>query len=129
MEGKVILAITNHAGLPWSNTFQNVNHQLLTWKTVFAAYPKLQIVHHAGQVHSNVNPTSRIRQRVPHQQGPTVDVTQHIFLDINDNPLRDMYSKLGEKFEEKNFLMSPPNTLNQIIISPIILILLRMFSN
>ena len=30
-----------------------------------------------------------------------VDVTQHISLDINDDPLRDMYSELGEKFEEK----------------------------
>ena len=30
-----------------------------------------------------------------------VDATQHISLDINDNPLRDMYRDLGEKFEEK----------------------------
>ena len=29
VEGKVILAITNHATLTWSKTFQNVNHQLL----------------------------------------------------------------------------------------------------
>ena len=63
--------------------------------------PKLQIVHRAGRVHSNVNPISRLRHRVPHQQGPMVDATQHISLDINDDPLRDMYSELGEKFEEK----------------------------
>ena len=30
-----------------------------------------------------------------------VDVTQHISLEINDDLLRDMYSELGEKFEEK----------------------------
>ena len=66
------------------------------------AYPKLQIVHCAGRVHSNVNPISRLRQRVPHQQGPTIDATQHISLDINDDLLiRDMYSELGEKFKKK----------------------------
>ena len=91
MEGELILAITDHATLTWSKTFHNVNHQLLTWGTVFAAYPKLQIIHCAGQVHSNVDPISRLRQRVPHQQGPTVDATQHISLDINDDPLRDTY--------------------------------------
>ena len=96
-----MLAVTDHAALTWSKTFQNVNRRLLTWGTVFAAYPKLQIVHRAGRVHSNVNPISRLRCRVPHQQGPTVDTIQHISLDINDDPLRDMYSELGEKFEEK----------------------------
>jgi hypothetical protein len=88
--------------LTWSKTFQNVNRWLITWGTVFAAYPKLQIVHRAGQVYSNVDPISRLRCRVPHQQGPTVDATQHISLDINDDPLRDMYSELGKKFEEKH---------------------------
>ena len=95
IEGEVILAITNHAALTWSKTFQNVNHWLLTWGTVFATYPKLQIGRHASRVHSNVDPISRLRQRVPHQQGLTVDATQHISLDINDDPLRDIYSKLG----------------------------------
>ena len=61
MEGKIILAITEHAALTWSKTFQNVNCQLLTWGTVFATYPKLQIVHRTGRVHSNVNPISRLR--------------------------------------------------------------------
>ena len=48
VEGEVILAITDHTALTWSKTFQNVNCQLLTWGTAFAAYPKLQIVHQAG---------------------------------------------------------------------------------
>jgi len=30
-----------------------------------------------------------------------VDTTQHISLDLMDDPLKDMYSKLGEKFEER----------------------------
>ena len=37
----------------------------------------------------------------PHQQGPTVDVAQHISLNFNNDPLMDMYSELGEKFAEK----------------------------
>jgi hypothetical protein len=45
VEGKVILAVTDHAALTWSKTFQNVNCQLLTWGTISAAYLKLQIVH------------------------------------------------------------------------------------
>src|ERR1700683_1584043 len=45
IEGESILAVTDHAALTWSKTFQNVNRRLLTWGTVFAAYPKLQIVH------------------------------------------------------------------------------------
>ena len=85
IEGKVILAVTDHAALTWSKTFQNVNRRLLTWGTIFAAYPKLQIVHRAGRVHSNVDPISRLRCRVPYQQGPTVDATQHISLDIKDD--------------------------------------------
>ena len=92
IEGEVILAVTDHAALTWSKTFQNVNHRPLTWGTIFAAYPKLHIVHRAGRVHSNVDPISRLRHRVPHQQGPTVDASQHISLEINDDPLRDMYS-------------------------------------
>ena len=69
VEGKVILAVTDHTALTWSKTFQNVNNRLLTWGTVFTAYAKLQIVHRASRVHSNVDPISRLRHRVPHQQG------------------------------------------------------------
>jgi hypothetical protein len=35
IEGETILAVTNHAALTWSKTFQNVNWQLLTWGMVF----------------------------------------------------------------------------------------------
>ena len=67
----------------------------------FSAYPKLWIVHQAGGINSNVDPSSRLRQRIPYQQEPTVDTTQHISLEHLDNPLKDMYSELGEKFQEK----------------------------
>jgi hypothetical protein len=101
IEGESILAVMDHAALTWSKTFQNVNHQLLTWGTVFATYTKLQIVHRAGHVYSNVNPISRFRRRIPYQQGPTVDATQHISLELSDDPLKDMYDELGDKFKEK----------------------------
>ena len=45
IEGERIIAVTDHAALIWSKTFQNVNRRLLTWGTVFAAYSDLQIVH------------------------------------------------------------------------------------
>jgi hypothetical protein len=93
--------VTDHAALTWSKTFQNVNRRLLMWGTIFYAYLNLWIVHCASCVHSNVNPISRLQQRVPYQQGPTVDTTQHISLEPSDDLLRDMYSELGEKFEEK----------------------------
>ena len=70
LEGENIIAITDHAALIWSKTFQNVNRRLLTWGTVFSAYPDLQIVHRAGRVHSNVDPISRLRRRVPFMKSP-----------------------------------------------------------
>jgi len=36
IEGEAILAITDHATLQWSKTFQNINRCLLTRRTVFA---------------------------------------------------------------------------------------------
>ena len=41
IERETILAVTDHAALQWSKTFQNVNRRLLTWGTVFSAYPNL----------------------------------------------------------------------------------------
>src|ERR1700742_2038556 len=59
IEGEKVEAITDHAALTWSKTFQNVNRRLLSWGTTFAAYSDLHIVHRAGRVHSNVDPISR----------------------------------------------------------------------
>jgi hypothetical protein len=124
LEGEKITAITDHAALTWSRTFQNVNRRLLTWGAVFSAYPHLQIVHRAGRVHSNVDPISRLRRRVPLQEGPAEDTSGALKLDTSENnwrpkkqgecltdiptsavdltdPLKDMFEELGEKFEEK----------------------------
>ena len=58
LEGEKIFAITDHAALTWSKTFQNVNRRLLTWGLVFSAFPNMKIVHRAGRLHSNVDPIS-----------------------------------------------------------------------
>ena len=101
LEGEQVLAITDHAALTWSTTFQNMNRRLLTWGTIFAAYPHLQIIHRAGKVHSNVDPISRLRRRVPYQNSPEVDNITPIPCSSADDPLRDMYEELAPRFEER----------------------------
>jgi hypothetical protein len=102
IEGENLTAITDHAALTWSKTFQNVNRRLLTWGTVYAAYPDLKIVHRAGRVHSNVDPISRLRRRVPHQTGPVADSTDALTIGQSiEDPLHDMYNELSSRFEEK----------------------------
>jgi transposase InsO family protein len=118
IEGETILVVTDHAALTWSKTFQNVNRRLLTWGTVFATYLNLPIVHRAGRVHSNVDLISQLRRRVPNQQGPTVDATQHISLDLMEDPIWDMYSELGEKFEEKLLSVVSDFVVSEILEEP-----------
>jgi hypothetical protein len=105
IEGESVIAITDHAALTWTKTYQNVNRRLLSWGAVLAGYPKLRIVHRAGRVHSNVDPLSRLRRRVPYQEGPLEDTTdslklKHSAVELED-PLKNMYEELGSKFEEK----------------------------
>jgi hypothetical protein len=101
LEGETVIAITDHAALTWSRTFQNVNRRLLTWGTVFSAYPDLKIVHRAGRIHSNVDPISRLRRRVPIQDSPNSDKIPTVELTGGEDPLKNMYEDLGPKFEEK----------------------------
>ena len=54
LEGSKVVAITDHAALTWSKTFQNVNRRLMSWGTVFSAYPDMEIIHRAGRVHSSL---------------------------------------------------------------------------
>src|SRR6201996_7050511 len=60
LEGEKVYAITDHSALTWGSTFHNVNRRLMTWGTILAAYPGLEIIHRAGRVHSNVDPISRL---------------------------------------------------------------------
>ena len=102
LEGTQVLAITDHAALTWSRTFQNVNKRLMTWGTVFSAYPGMRIVHRAGRVHSNVDPISRLRRRVPLQNGPVKDPTKPLLLAAEiEDPLEDMFASLGDHFEAR----------------------------
>ena len=107
IEGEKIWAITDHAALIWSKTFQNVNRRLLTWGTVFSAYPDLKIVHRAGRVHSNVDPISRLQRNLPVQQGPTKDTSAHAILEGNQDPLLEFYKTIDPQFESRTMqLMS-----------------------
>ena len=100
IEGERIYAITDHAALTWSRTFQNVNRQSLSWGTVFAAYPKLTIIHRAGCINSNVDPVSRLQRCVLFENGLTNDSMtsskELIFLD----PITNMSDELGSQFEK-----------------------------
>lgn len=60
--------------------FRNVNRHLLTWGTVFAAYPDMEIIHHAGKVHSNVDPVSHLQRHVPITDGPLTDDVKSVQL-------------------------------------------------
>ena len=123
------LAITDHAALTWSRNFQNVNRHLLTWGTIFAAYPDMEIVHRTGKIHSNVDPVSHLRRCVPINDGPiTDDVRSVSLLEPNEDPLKDMFTELGSRFEERllriasGYVASLEETENsQISVSPIIL--------
>lgn len=102
IEGEKIIAITDHAALTWSKTFQNVNRRLLTWGTTFSAYPDLVIVYRAGHVHLNVDPISRLRRRAPYQDGPSDADGEPLTIgeQIND-PLKNTFDELGPQFEER----------------------------
>lgn len=99
LEGDKFVAITDHAALTWSKTFQNVNRRLMSWGTVFAAYPEMEIVHRAGRVHSNVDPISRLRRRIPFQDGPTMDDCAELHL--SDSSMEKL--KEGEEVSTLSF--------------------------
>ena len=101
LEGVEFDAITDHAALTWSSTFQNVNRRLLSWGTVFAAYPGMKIIHRAGRVHSNVDPISRLRRRIPKYDSPFSDPTIPLTMSSPDTPVKELYKELGEEFEAK----------------------------
>lgn len=59
IEGKNILLITEYSTLQWARMYENTNCQLTAWGAIFSTYvPKLEIVHCASQVHSNIDPLS-----------------------------------------------------------------------
>jgi hypothetical protein len=122
LEGERIVAITDHAALTWSRTFQNVNRRLLTWGVVYAAYPDLDVVHRAGRVHSNVDPISRLRRRVPFFESPAVDSIEHVELKLASVGAeeKDWQERLFERHARRTNLArarSSPCTASDIAIS------------
>ena len=71
IEGEDVLLITDHSALQWARTYENANRRLAAWGAVFSAYaPKLEIIHRAGRVHSNVDPLSRLPRAPPGHTSP-----------------------------------------------------------
>lgn len=71
IEGEEILLITDHSALQWARTYENANRRLAAWGAVFSAYaPKLEIIHRAGRVHSNIDPLSRLPRAPPSHISP-----------------------------------------------------------
>ncbi len=116
IEGEKVLAITDHAALTWARTYQNVNRRLLTWGTVFAAYPDVKIVHRAGRVHSNVDPISRLRRRIPLQEGPNTDQSTpapwHSQKEIEG--LQNMFEEITPRFEARVLLIAKRTAFQEI---------------
>ena len=106
IEGEKVIAITDHAALIWSKTFQNVNRRLLTWGTVFSAYPDMEIVHRAGRVHSNVDPISRLRRRTPYMETPLPPDHALATLNNSSETLSNFYRNISPQFEERVLQLS-----------------------
>ncbi|QRW26677.1 Retrovirus-related Pol polyprotein from transposon [Rhizoctonia solani] len=73
----------------------------MTWGLVFLAYPGMQIVHQAGRVHDNADPVSRLQRRIPYQTGPLADISTPLKLNTKDNPLKNLYKEIGDKFKQE----------------------------
>ena len=98
IEGEEIMAITDHSALTWSRTYQNINRRLTTYGATFAGFnEKLKIVHRAGRVHSNVDPLSRLRRRIPFYDAPHYNNDPQI--ELNSSQVLDYYEKYREKVE------------------------------
>ena len=78
----------------------------MTWGTVFAAYPDLQIVHRAGRVHSNVDPTSQLRRRIPYYVSPLPPNQEYATLKGSQESLSDFYENIAPQFEECVLLLA-----------------------
>ena len=106
MKGERIFAVTDHAALTWSRTFQNINRRLLTWGLVFSAFPNMKIIHRARRVHSNIDPVSRLRRRLPPPEGPIDNEFSPLKLKPTEDPLCNMFDELGPNFEEKLLMIT-----------------------
>ena len=119
IEGEVITAITNHSALTWSKTYHNVNRRLMGYGLTYSAYPKLKIVHRAGRVHSNVDPLSRMRRRIPFFEQPA---TNDPDINLSQECDIDFYGRMKRKFDTRASAlfasMEEPDSINLDIDLP-----------
>jgi hypothetical protein len=119
IEGEVITAITDHSALTWSKTYNNVNRRLMSWGLTYSAYPKLKIIHRAGRVHSNVDPLSRLRRRIPFFDQPA---TNDPDINLSQEKDIDFYGRMKRKFDTRASSlfasMESPNTTEILVELP-----------
>ncbi len=112
LEGESIMAITDHSALTWSNTYQGMNKRLSSWGLTYQAYPKMKIIHRAGRVHSNVDPISRLKRRIPFYDSP--NYINDPIVELNPQEPIDFYEKYRNKFESMTYYIlksiGSPNT-------------------
>ena len=89
------MTIADHGALTWSKTYNNVNHHLMSWGLTYSVYPRLKIVHHARQVHSNINPLSCLQIRIPSFKRPT---SNNPDIDLSQEKELNFYGWMKQKF-------------------------------
>ncbi|QRV96541.1 Retrovirus-related Pol polyprotein from transposon [Ceratobasidium sp. AG-Ba] len=112
LEGAKVIVVSDHAALKWSKTYQTINRKLSGYGIVIAAFPDLVIVHRAGKVHTNVDPISRLRRRIPRQDGPLADTSTPLtFNNETEDSLKNLYREVGVDFEKDLLTQSAMHTL------------------
>ncbi|QRW02596.1 Retrovirus-related Pol polyprotein from transposon [Ceratobasidium sp. AG-Ba] len=112
LEGAKVIVVSDHAALKWSKTYQTINRKLSGYGIVIAAFPDLVIVHRAGKVHTNVDPISRLRRRIPRQDGPLADTSTPLtFNNETEDGLKNLYKEVGVDFEKDLLTQSAMHTM------------------
>ena len=47
-----------------------------------------------------MDPISRLRQRIPIQDGPLTNLSKPLTLKTDDDPLKNLYKEISDRFEE-----------------------------
>ncbi len=68
----------------------------MSWGLTYSAYLKLKIVHRAGRVHSNVDPLSRLEQRIPFFKQPASNDPN---INLSQEKDIDFYGRMKQKFD------------------------------
>ena len=73
-------------------TYENANRRLAAWGLVFAAFPEMVIIHRPGQIHSNVDPLSRL-PRIPNFVSPARDNLPDLSLSTEHDELQKVWNE------------------------------------